>query len=209
MIFKDRRDAGLQLAEVLSYLAGRADVQLLTLARGGVPVGQVVAKNLQLPFSVILVRKIGAPANQEYAVGAIAEGDVTLIDSNQVERLRIDQTALQQIIDQEKQELARRLKLYRDNQPLPDLTQKTAVVVDDGVATGTTARAAAQFIRHQLHPKKIILATPVISTEVKAELIDDFDEIVAVAELSHLRAIGQAYQEFEQVTDEEVMKLIS
>lgn len=205
MIFKDRADAGRQLAQKLTNYSGNKDVLLYALPRGGVVVGVEVAKALGLPLDVIVTRKIGAPENEEYAIGAMAEtGEVVW---NEAERFAHDQKVLQKIIDKEKKEASRRIATYRNNRPLPDMKGKTVMIIDDGVATGLTIRAAIAAARHQ-HAAKIILAVPHGAAESLAELRREADEVVALDEPEMYGSVGRYYEIFPQTSDQEVVELL-
>ncbi|MDD5726368.1 MAG: phosphoribosyltransferase [Patescibacteria group bacterium] len=205
MVFKDRTDAGRQLAQKLTSYSGNKEVLLYALPRGGVVVGAEVAKVLGLPLDVIVTRKVGAPENEEYAIGAMAEtGEVIW---NEAERFAHDQKVLQKIIDKEKKEATRRIASYRNNRPLPEMKGKTIIIIDDGVATGLTIRAAVAAARHQ-HAAKIILAVPHGAAETLAELRREADEVVALEEPEMYGAVGQYYETFPQTSDQEVVELL-
>lgn len=205
MVFKDRIDAGQQLAQKLTSYSGNKEVLLYALPRGGVVVGAEVAKALGLPLDVIVTRKIGAPENEEYAIGAMAEtGEVIW---NEAERFAHDQKVLQKIIDKEKKEATRRIASYRNDRPLPEMKGKTIIIIDDGVATGLTIRAAIAAARHQ-HAAKIILAVPHGAAETLVELRREADEVVALEEPEMYGAVGQYYEIFPQTSDQEVVELL-
>ena len=205
MIFKDRVDAGQQLAQRLTSYSGNKEVLLYALPRGGVVVGAEVAKTIGLPLDVIVTRKIGAPENEEYAIGAMAEtGEVIW---NEAERFAHDQKVLQKIIDKEKKEATRRIASYRNNRPLPEMKGKTVIIIDDGVATGLTIRAAIAAARHQ-HAAKIILAVPHGAAETLSELRHEADEVIAIDEPEMYGSVGQYYEVFPQTSDQEVIELL-
>jgi putative phosphoribosyl transferase len=206
MSFKDRAEAGQRLAQRLMVYAGQKDVRLFALPRGGVVLGAEVAKALGLPLDVIVTRKIGAPGNAEYAIGALAEtGEVIW---NEGERFAHDQKVLQKIVDKEKKETERRVSAYRGGRALPELKGQTAVIIDDGVATGLTIRAALAAARHQ-HAAHIILAVPHGAAESLAALRHEADEVIALDEPEQYGSVGRYYQDFPQTTDREIGELLS
>ena len=197
MIFEDRRDAGKQLSQrLLKYKVQNAVV--VALPRGGVPVGFEIAKSLRVPLLVLPVRKIGAPFNSEYAVGAIASGGVMHMLEGIPER------ELKDIIEQQKQELRRREKIYGS---LPLLSGKTIIIIDDGLATGLTAKAAITAVKKQ-KPQKIILAVPCCPLEAQEEFEKLVDEFISLKKERNFTAVGAMYRSFDQVSDEEVVSLL-
>ncbi|HEV7955995.1 MAG: phosphoribosyl transferase [Microbacteriaceae bacterium] len=206
-MFADRTDAGKHLAKQLAHLRGR-DVIVLGLPRGGVPVAAEVAAVLDSPLDVLVIRKLGAPGNTEYAIGAIGEGGVRVVDEKAA--ARIGATALQAVEDRERAELARRLARYRPGKDLLDLRGKTVVIVDDGVATGSSASAACQVAR-RLGAERVVLAVPVAPRDwterfrVGSGRGPIADEFVATATPSPFFAVGQFYESFAQTTDDEVL----
>lgn len=206
MIFTDRADAGRQLAARLGALEDQ-DVVVLALPRGGVPVAAQVARALGAPLDVIGVRKLGAPMQPELGVGAIAEGGVRVLDRRAVSALRLDDAVIADIESREREELQRRVRLYRGSRDLPDLTGRIAVVVDDGLATGVTARVACRSVR-QRDPERLILAVPVAAAQSMEALREEADEVVCVHIPEQFVAVGQWYQHFDQTTDEEVVELL-
>lgn len=207
MIFKNRSSAGKKLAKKLKKYQ-QENVIVLALPRGGVPVGYEIAKLLASPFNVIVSRKIGAPQNPELGIGAISENNVSLMNKRIASLLNISQNQVENIIKKEKKELSRRIRLYRNNQSLPDLSGKTVILVDDGLATGVTAKAAIESIK-KLKPEKIVFAAPVCARESVKQLSPDADQIVCLYTPSALQAIGIYYKNFQQVTDQEVVRLIN
>ena len=206
-IFNDRVDAGRKLAESLLAYRNCSQVVILALPRGGVPVAFEIAKKLCVPMTVFLVRKLGVPGHEEVAMGAIAEGDVRILDEALISRLSITEQQIQSIFEKENKELKRRLHDYREDKDLPDLKEKTVILVDDGIATGSTFKAAIMSLK-QLHPKKIILAVPVASRESLWELSLLVDESVCLMTPEPFYGVGRWYQHFDQTTDDEVINLL-
>lgn len=207
MIFEDRRDAGRALAGHLSQYAGRDDVIVLALPRGGVPVAYEVARALRAPLDVFVVRKLGTPGQEELALGAIASGGVLVLNDDVVEALGIPQHIIESIAARELQEFERRERQYRGSCPPLVVAGKVAIVVDDGLATGSTMRAAAQALR-QMSPSKVVVAVPVASAVTCERLRADVDEVICAATPDNFFAVGQWYRDFEQTTDEEVRGLL-
>jgi predicted phosphoribosyltransferase len=198
-MFADRADAGARLAEILPR-GGWKDVIVLGLPRGGVPVARVVADRLGAPLDVLVVRKLGAPGNAEFALGAIGPGGVRVVD----DRFASDTDVLARIEKRERRELERREQLYRAGRPPLDLTGRTAVIVDDGVATGATARVACAVAR-ALGAERVVLAVPVAPAGWRELLGDAADEYVAAEEPSDFWAVGAFYRDFGQTSDDEVV----
>jgi predicted phosphoribosyltransferase len=205
-LFQDRQDAGRALAEALRHHAGTPGTIVLALPRGGVPVGWEVARHLRAPLDVFLVRKLGAPGHEEYAIGAIAEG-VRVLDDLAVRHLRIDPGTIEALTRAEREELERRQRLYRAGLPPLALAGRRVILVDDGLATGATMRAAVQAVRAQA-PAWTCAAAPLGSTDACALLRADADEVVCVAQPHPFRAVGLWYREFEQTSDGEVLALL-
>jgi putative phosphoribosyl transferase len=206
--FRDRRDAGRLLAEELREYAGRSDVVVLALPRGGVPVGFEVAQALEAPLDVFLVRKLGVPGQEELAMGAIASGGVRVMNESVLRALRVDDRAVAEVAAQEQRELQRREREYRGDRPDLDLRGRTVLLVDDGLATGSTMRAAALAVReHQ--PATVVIAVPVAAPETCDDLRTDADAIVCVATPEPFHAVGIWYEDFSQTTDDEVMNLLA
>jgi putative phosphoribosyl transferase len=201
--FADRRDAGRQLAVQLLPLAKENPV-VVGLPRGGVPVADEVAKTLGASLEILAVRKLGAPHNPEYGIGAIVEDGTRIFDPEALAVLEIDGAMLESIVAGEAEELRRRVVAYRGNRPPPRLTGRTAIVVDDGVATGVTDTAALRAIRRQ-RPARLVLAVPVCAPDSALRLADEADEVVCLITPTRLCGVGQWYQDFSQVTDEEVV----
>ena len=207
MLFYDRADAGRYLAAELSGYAGRDDVVVLALPRGGVPVGYEVARTLNAPLDVFLVRKLGVPGDEEFAMGAIASGGPPLLNQWVVDASRIPASTMEAIIAREKQELLRRESIYRGDRPPADLRGKTVILVDDGIATGFTMRAAIAALRQQ-QVARIVVGVPVAPATARHQLRLEADEVVCVVEPGGFLTIGQWYRHFTQVNDEEVLTLL-
>ena len=206
-LFLDRADAGRQLARELSHLEGE-ELTVLALPRGGVPVGREVADALAAPLDVIVVRKLGVPQQPELAMGAIGEGDVIVSDPDTIRVARVTESQWNRVVEQEQAELQRRTKRYRQAGQRADIRGRIAVIVDDGIATGSTARAACQIAR-ALGAARVVLAVPIAPRESLAELSGEADEIVTVDTPWPFRAIGLFYEDFSQTTDEEVIRLLT
>ena len=207
MIFRDRTDAGRQLAARLTRYADRTDVLVLALPRGGVPVAYEVAKALKAPVDVFLVRKLGVPGHEELAMGAIASGGVRVLNDDVVDYLQIPDAVIGSITAMEQRELERRERSYRGDRPEPDVTRKTVILIDDGLATGSTMRAAAAALRQQ-DPVKIVVAVPVSAPQTCDEYRMGVDEIVCAKTPEPFLGVGQWYRDFSQTTDEEVRELL-
>jgi predicted phosphoribosyltransferase len=205
--FRDRYDAGELLAEKLTGFANKPDVIVLALPRGGVPVGAQVARRLNVPLDVFVVRKLGLPGHPELAMGAIASGGVRVLNGDVVNSLRIPDEVIDAVTAKELQELQRRERSYRDDLPPPEVEGKTVIVVDDGVATGSTMAAAVGALR-QLGAGRIIVATPTIARSTYNDLRTSADEVVAVIVPEEFYGVGQWYEDFTQTSDEEVQELL-
>jgi putative phosphoribosyl transferase len=203
--FRDRHAAGRALAEALEHYRGCRELLVLGLPRGGVPVAFEVAHALQAPLDIFVVRKLGFPGHEEYAIGAIASGGVRVM--NPLAGVEVSPEALAEVIAREEDELVRRERVYRGERPAVSVRGRTVIVVDDGLATGSTMRAAVQSIRQQ-HPVRLVVAVPVGATETCEQLAGEADEVVCVATPSPFRAVGLWYREFAQTTDEEVHALL-
>lgn len=208
MQFRDRADAGRQLAKRLTHYAGRSDVIILGLPRGGVPVAHEVAKALDAPLDVFLVRKLGVPGQEELALGAIASGGVRVMNERVMEMVRATPAMIERIAANEQIELDRRERDYRGRRPGLDLREKTVILVDDGLATGSTMHAAVSAVR-RLSPTRVVVAVPVGSPQTCAEFETEADEVVCVLEPEPFYAVGQWYQDFSQTTDQEVRDLLA
>lgn len=206
MIFEDRKQAGEQLARQLKEYKGRGTV-VLSIPRGGVVVGGEVAQALGCPLDVIIPRKLGAPGNPEFAIGAIGPHDQIFLDQKVVAQYKIPKEYINAEIARQGLEMERRERVYREGNPPLPLKNKTVVLVDDGIATGATTKVAIKSIRCQ-NPKKLILAVPVGPIETVAGLEKEVDELICLATPEPFYAIGQFYQEFAQTTDEQVMETL-
>jgi erythromycin esterase-like protein/predicted phosphoribosyltransferase len=207
-LFRDRREAGRLLAEKLAAYANRPDVLVLALPRGGVPVGYEVARALSAPLDVFVVRKLGVPGYEELAMGAVATGGVRVLNDQLVERLGIPESLIDAVAARERQELARRERLYRGNRPPPDVRGRTVILVDDGLATGATMYAAIEALRQQ-NPARIVVAVPTASPETCEEMEIKADEVICAITPEPFHAVGRWYRDFSQTTDEEVGVLLA
>jgi putative phosphoribosyl transferase len=206
--FRDRRDAGRTLAEQLSAYAGRPDVVVLALPRGGVPVAYEVARALHAPLDVFLVRKLGVPGHEELAMGAVATGGVHVLNDQIVRALGIPPRVIDAVAAWQQQELARRERLYRDDRPPVDVKGRTVILVDDGLATGATMRAAVAALRQQ-HPARLAVAVPTAAPETCDELRAETDEVVCAITPEPFYSVGLWYEDFSQTTDDEVRELLA
>jgi len=207
-MYQDRTDAGRRLAGHLNRYAGRRDVLVLALPRGGVPVAWEVARSLGAPLDVFLVRKLGVPGHDELAMGAIASGGVRVLNQVVVRGLSISEAVIERIADKESAELSRREREYRGGRPPPDVHDKTVILVDDGLATGSTMRAAVTALR-LLKPARIVVAVPVGAPETCEDFEALADEVVCAEEPGEFRAVGLWYENFSQTTDDEVHNLLA
>jgi predicted phosphoribosyltransferase len=205
--FRDRTDAGRRLAAALSSYAGRPDLLVLALPRGGVPVGFEVARALRATLDVILVRKLGVPGHEELAMGAIASGGVRIVSQDVVASLGIPDRVIAAAAASEERELARREHAYRDELPSPPIAGRTVLLVDDGLATGSTMRAAAAAVRSQ-RPERVVVAVPVAPPETCRSLRTEVDEVVCLFSPEPFISVGTFYEDFSQITDEEVRLLL-
>ena len=206
-LFRDRTEAGRLLAARLEKYAGKPDMMVLALPRGGVPVAFEVAKALHAPMDVFVVRKLGIPGHEELAMGAVATGGVRVLNDQVVRVLGIPDYVIAAVVDWETDELKRRERLYRGDRPPPDVRGKTVILVDDGLATGSTMLAAVQALRHQ-GPARIVVAVPVAAPDTCELLKAHVDEVVCAATPEPFYAVGLWYQDFSQTTDEEVRELL-
>jgi len=204
--FEDRRDAGRRLAGKLSRFVGEQPV-VFALPRGGVPVGYEISRSLEAPLDVFVSRKLGAPDQPEFGIGAVAAGGVRVLNQDVVRRLGIPDDYVEQITAQELAEVRRRLRYFRGERPETEVGGRTAILVDDGLATGVTARAAVQALRLR-KPGRLVLAAPVCAAQTAALFRRAVDELVCLESPSDLGAIGFWYKNFEQTSDEEVVELL-
>lgn len=207
MVFENRIDAGRKLAQRLAGYAGRPDVLVLALPRGGVPVAYEVAEALGAPMDVFLVRKLGVPGNEEYAMGAIATGGVRVINEYVLRQMGVSEQSLAAVAAREQRELERRESLYRGAEPEPDVQGKTVILVDDGLATGATMRAAVLAVRVK-SPGKVVVAVPTGSAEACQILEGHADEVICLDAPVHFGGVGAWYRDFSQTSDQEVMELL-
>jgi putative phosphoribosyl transferase len=207
MIFRDRAEAGRLLATRLARYANRPDVAVLALPRGGVPVAFEVARILNAPLDIFLVRKLGVPGYEELAMGALATGGVRVLNEDVVRALGISEDVIESVAAREQQELERREHVYRGNRPTLDVRGRMVILVDDGLATGSTMRAAVAALRRQA-PARIIVAVPVGAPETCNELWAEADEVVCLRTPEQFRAVGFWYEDFSQTTDQEVHELL-
>jgi predicted phosphoribosyltransferase len=206
--FDDRSDAGRSLAAALAHYGGRDDVVVLALPRGGVPVGYEVATALGADLDVIVVRKLGAPGQEELALGAIAAGGTIVLNDDVVHDLGVPEATVDDIARREGQELARRERAYRGSRPAADLRDRTVILVDDGLATGATMRAAVESVR-QRRPERLVVAVPTAAADTRDEIAREVDEVVCVTTPTPFRGVGMWYRDFAQTSDDEVMRLLA
>ena len=206
--FRNRTDAGRQLAEKLAAYANRPDVLVLALPRGGVPVAFEVARAFGAPLDVFLVRKLGVPGYEELAMGAVATGGVRVLNDEIVRGLGISEHEIDAVVARELHEVARRERLYRGDRPLPDIAGRTVILVDDGLATGATMRAAIQALRQQ-QPARIVVAVPTASPDTCEALKAEADDVVCAMTPEPFLAVGHWYEDFTQTTDDEVRELLA
>jgi len=206
--FANRHDAGKALAERLEEYAGRSDVVVLALPRGGVPVAFEVACALHAPLDVFVVRKLGVPGHEELAMGAIASGDVRVLNQDVLQWYRLSEADIDAVTRHEKGELARRERLYRGSRPLTPVEGRTVILIDDGLATGSTMRAAVEAVR-RLNPARIVVAVPVGAQDTCDQLGHIADEAICLMTPASFSAVGQWYLDFSQTTDAEVSRLLA
>ncbi len=206
--FHDRVEAGRLLAEKLGQYANRPGVLVLGLPRGGVPVAAQVAQELNAPLDVFVVRKLGTPGNEELAMGAIATGGVRVLNPQVVDSLHIPDGVIDGVEAREQRELHRREQAYRDGRPTPEVEGRTVIVVDDGIATGSTMFAAIAALR-MLNAGRIVVAVPTVAADTFAAIDREVDEMVAVIVPEDFRGVGQWYEDFSQTTDEEVRQILA
>lgn len=206
-LFSDRRDAGRKLANELRHYAKDKDVLVLALPRGGVPVAYEVARSLRAPLDVFLVRKLGVPGHEELAMGAIASGGVRVLNDDVVRALKITGRDIDQVAAKEQQELERRERQYRGDRPPPAIRGRKIILVDDGLATGATMRAAIAALRTQ-GPAEIVAAVPTAPPETCRQFESEVDRIICAETPQPFRAVGLWYEDFSQTTDEEVREYL-
>lgn len=205
--FRDRREAGRALATLLGRYAGRDDVLVLALPRGGVPVAYEVARALKAPLDVFLVRKLGVPGYEELAMGAIASGGGVVLNEEVVQGLGIPSDVISDVAEEEQRELERREQAYRDGRPPPSVEGKLVILVDDGLATGASIRAAVAALRG-LRPAAILVAVPTAAASTCEQLRSEVDDVVPATTPTPFFAVGQSYVDFSQTTDAEVRELL-
>jgi putative phosphoribosyl transferase len=206
--FRDRRQAGQLLAQQLLHYKSQGDVIVLALPRGGVPVAYEIAQSLQVPLDVFVVRKLGVPWQPELAMGAIASDGVEILNDDVVTSYGISPELIRAVAQKEREELQRRLAQYRGTRPLPQLSNHTVILVDDGLATGSTMRAAVAAVRHE-QPKTVVVAVPVAARTTCQEFQKEVDEIVCLRTPPGFMAVGAWYEDFSQTTDQEVRELLT
>lgn len=207
-LFRDRRDAGRRLAQELSSYADRKDLIVLALPRGGVPVAYEVARALHAPLDVFLVRKLGLPGHEELAMGAIATGGVRVLNEDVVNALNIPPQIIDAVAVREGAELERRQQVYRGDRPRPQLAGKTVILIDDGLATGSSMRAAVAGLRTQ-HPARIVVAVPTAAVETCEALEDVVEDLICATTPEPFFGVGAWYEDFSQTTDQEVHDLLT
>ena len=205
--FGDRREAGRELATLLPASLRSEDVVVLALPRGGVPVAFEIALALGAPLDVFLVRKLGTPGHPELAMGAIASGGIRVLNDEVVQYLNIRRELIDAVAEREQTELERREAAYRHGRPMPSLRNRTVILVDDGLATGSTMKAAVAAVTHE-EPKRVIVAVPVGAPETCQALRNLADEVICARMPTSFAAVGQWYRDFSQTTDEEVTDLL-
>jgi putative phosphoribosyl transferase len=206
--FHDRREAGQLLARQLTQFKGRNDVIVLALPRGGVPVAFEIARELRAPLDVFVVRKLGVPWQPELAMGAIAGKGTEVLNGDVVTAYNIPPHVIRAVAEREGQELQRRLQQYRGNRPFPDLVGRTVILVDDGLATGSSMRAGINALKQE-RPKAIVVAVPVAAAQTCQELSSEVDAVVCLYTPPDFSAVGRWYEDFSQTTDEEVHDLLT
>lgn len=206
--FSDRREAGRLLAQELNLYRNRQDVLVLGLPRGGVPVADEVARALGATLDVLVVRKLGVPGHPEYAMGAVAAGGVCFLDRQVVADIGIPEYMVEEVIEKETRELHRREHEYRGNRPMPTMSHRCVILVDDGLATGSTMRAAVEAMR-KMAADRIVVAVPVGSPQTVDMLQAQADEVVCPVQPIHLTSVGQWYRDFSQITDAQVREILS
>lgn len=207
MLFEDRRDAGRKLAAAMAALAGCEDAVVLGLPRGGVPVAFEVAQAFRWPLDVLVVRKIGVPGQRELAMGAIASGGVAVFNRDIVQRLNISEEQVQRVIERETEELERQEAAYREGQPGWGIAGRTAILIDDGIATGASIKAGARAVRKVA--SRVVIASPVASAQACRELENEADRVICPNQPLDFEAVGMFYRDFSAISDEEVRALLA
>jgi len=205
--FRDRSEAGRILASRLTGYAGRDDTMILALPRGGVPVGHEVARRLSIPLDVFVVRKLGVPGHRELAMGAIASGGTVFLDNEVISTWQVSEGEVVETIRQQSEELERRERTYRCGRAAPQTGGRTVILVDDGLATGASMRAAVRALRQQ-HPARIVVAAPTACADTCREIAAEADEVICVCTPEPFFAVGQWYDDFSEITDDEVRELL-
>ncbi len=205
--FQDRSEAGQLLAGKLKAYEGRSGVVILALARGGVPVGYELAERLNAPLDVFLVRKLGVPGEEEFAMGAIASGGACFLNDDTVRNLRVERSVVERVIEYERKELARREATYRKSDQPIEIRDQTVILVDDGLATGASMRAAVMAVRMR-QPARIVIAVPVAPAEVCRGFAGEVEDVVCVENPEPFFSVGSWYEDFGQIGDEEVRHLL-
>ena len=206
-LFRDRREAGRELARLLVGYATRSDLLILALPRGGVPVGYEIAQALHAPLDVLIVRKLGMPGHEELAMGAIASGGIRVLHDEVIQVVGLPESVIDEVTADEQKELLRREREYRGDRPRLSIEDRIVVLVDDGLATGSTMRAALAAVR-QRRPAKVIVAVPVAAPDTCAELKSEADEVYCARTPAFFFGVGQWYEDFSQTSDEEVRELL-
>ena len=205
--FQNRSEAGRLLANKLKHYEGRSDVVVLALPRGGVPVAYEVAERLKAPLDVFLVRKLGVPGHAEFAMGAIASGEVCFLNENIIASLRIPRSTVDRVIAREKEELIRRELAYRQHDQVIEMRNRVVILIDDGLATGASMRAAVMAVKER-HPARVVVAVPVAAASMCEEFQREVDEMICLQTPEPFFAVGEWYEDFSQASDEEVRTLL-
>ncbi|MEO6421307.1 MAG: phosphoribosyltransferase [Candidatus Nitrotoga sp.] len=207
MLFRDRTEAGRVLADRLAAYANYPDAMVLALPRGGVPVAFEIAEALNLPLDIVVVRKLGLPGHEEFAMGAIASGGARVLNQNLIRQLSLSDEIIEHTVAREQRELERRERTYRGQRPVLNVRDRIIIIVDDGLATGSSMRAAIAALR-QKRPAKLIVAVPVGARITCSELVALADEVICLETPENFSAVGLWYRDFSQITDEEVIDLL-
>jgi predicted phosphoribosyltransferase len=207
MLFRDRTDAGRILASQLEHYKGRSDALILALPRGGVPVAYEVGRALGIPVDVFIVRKLGVPGHEELAMGAIASGGGFFVNRDVVDQLGIPDETIRMAAERERKELVRRERLYRGDRSLPELAGRVVILVDDGLATGSSMRAAIRAVKLS-NPARTVVAVPTAAPETRNLIAKEVDEMICVSTPEPFYSVGQWYSRFEQISDDEVRDLL-